>query len=653
MKEEFPKSPKLQYVSPTEIARLKGNIIDPNSLVETLADIFRVNTLSSIMEAGSGHIGSSFSSIDIVTSLWIQRLRNPNSPKDNPSDIYFSSKGHDVPALYSVMSGLGYLDFDLIHKLRKIDGLPGHPDVHTPLIATNTGALGMGISKARGMAKANRLSGIKGNIYVLTGDGELQEGQFWESLQPTANGKYSEITVIVDHNKIQSDIWVEKTSSLGDLEAKLAAFGWEVSRCDGHDFKAINETLNHFDKIKDKPKILIADTIKGKGVSFMEGTAFNPKALALSTNPDQIYKFHSGAPNLDQYLSGLKEIIERINKRLKKLNQKPLKLEEFDMPIRNAASQTSQKLVSAYGDELLKIARKNKKIVAMDGDLVLDTGLIPFKNELPDRYIQNGIAEADMVSMAGGLALKGIIPVVHSFECFLSTQANAQIYNNSTEGKKIIYTGSLAGIVPGGPGHSHQSVRGISALGDNPNLILIEPSNEAETRMAINWAVNKNTNSTYLRLVSIPVETPFKLPPNYKLKEGQGVQVKQGEDAVIFSYGPVMLTEAFNASVSLEKQGISLAIINLPWLNRTDPNWLKKALKPFDKIFTLDDHYLRFGQGTMLSAAITRGINKKVELISFGVEEIPACGTNQEVLKHHGLDAESLAKRIKKAFLNY
>ncbi len=208
--------------------------------------------------------------------------------------MYFSSKGHDVPALYSLLIAIEKLGFDLLPKLRQLNGLPGHPDVSTPFIAANTGSLGMGISKAYGMARANRYTGRSGRIVVMTGDGELQEGQIWESLQPCANERLADITVIVDHNKFQSDTAVAAVSDLGRLEEKFRTFGWEVRRGDGHDFAVLRDTLAHFETVTDKPKVFIADTIKGKGVSFMEGIACG----------DQTYHFHAGAPSLENYVEG-------------------------------------------------------------------------------------------------------------------------------------------------------------------------------------------------------------------------------------------------------------------------------------------------------------------------------------------------------------
>ena len=190
-----------------------------------------------ITYAGSGHIGSSFSSLDIVSWLLLEEMEKDATGKYR--DVYFSSKGHDAPGLYAALIGLGLLEFPLLHKLRRLGGLPGHPDIHTPYCHTNTGPLGMGISKAKGMLKARRLLGKPGRVFVLTGDGELQEGQFWESLAGAANEGLDSLTVIVDHNKIQSDTWVRDVSDLGELEVKFRAFGWETARCDGHDFAAL------------------------------------------------------------------------------------------------------------------------------------------------------------------------------------------------------------------------------------------------------------------------------------------------------------------------------------------------------------------------------------------------------------------------------
>src|SRR5262245_44263600 len=377
---------ELSYVPIAAIRRvLADNSRDSIARAELLADLCRLNTLYMIMRAGSGHIGSSFSSMDLISWLWTAWLDDPNSGQPD-SDVYFSSKGHDAPALYSLLVALGKIPFDQIHQLRRLGGLPGHPDVATPFIAANTGSLGMGISKAYGMARARRLAGRSGRIVVMTGDGELQEGQIWESLQPAANEQLGAITVVVDHNKLQSDSAVGAVSDLGPIEDKFRAFGWEVRRADGHDLRAVRDVFEQFARVTDPPKVLVADTVKGKGVSFMEGLACG----------DATYHFHAGAPSLKDYLAAVDEISSRVNARLAALKQPAVELEHAPLPTRLAPLQP-ERLVVAYGDELLDIARTRPDIVVMDADLLSDCGIEAFKAELPERFIECGIAEQHMV----------------------------------------------------------------------------------------------------------------------------------------------------------------------------------------------------------------------------------------------------------------
>jgi len=253
-----------------------------------------------------------------------------------------------------------------------------------------------------------------------------------------------------------------------------------------------------------------------------------------------------------------------------------------------------------------------------------------------------------MVSQAGGMALRGLIPIVHSFACFLSARPNEQIYNNATEGEKIIYVGSLAGVVPGGPGHSHQAVRDISALGGIPSLTLMEASCEAEVAMLLDWAINQSTESSYLRLVSLPWVIPFELPSDYKPQLGKGVVLTEGKDAVLITYGPVLLSAAVQAAQSLSKEsGLLVKVINLPWLNNIDAKWLIHELETCAKIFSLDNHYLVGGQGDRIAEIIAKEALSEKKLFRVGISEIPACGTNPEILKVHGLDSASIIAVIR------
>ncbi len=624
----------LYFVPFQEFERVRSLPLAAVEKTGLFAALCRINTLYMIARAGSGHIGSSFSSMDIMSWLELNELRAPVADDEaTPRDIFFSSKGHDAPGLYNTWIGLGKLDFDLIHRLRRLDGLPGHPDVATPNVVTNTGSLGMGVSKAKGMIFANRLRKRQGNVFVLTGDGELQEGQFWESLISAANHGLGELTVIIDHNKLQSDTLVSRVSDLGDLEAKLVAFGWHVSRCDGNDVAAFSRTLAASQHVTQKPKAIIADTIKGKGVSFMEHTSIDSDV--------ELYKFHSGAPSDDAYVKAAQELIDAANTRLATAGVPELKLESVTRPAAGVL-EGSQRLIPAYSNALLEQARKNPDIVALDADLILDTGLIPFQKEFPDRFVECGIAEQDMVSQAGGMALQGLLPVVHSFACFLSARPNEQIYNNATEQTKIIYVGSLAGVLPAGPGHSHQAVRDISALAAIPGLVMMEPCCEAEVGMLLDWAVNQSESSSYLRLVSIPVEIPFTLPTDTPPSVGCGVRLRDGDHVAVISAGPVMLSLAWKAALQLKEYGIQLRVINLPWLNRVDTDWIEQETQDLSLLFCLENHYATGG----MADALRRSGKLKSRFIVLGIEDIPPSGTNGEVLEAIGMSPAGLVARV-------
>ena len=631
---------ELHSVPPSEFRRVIGATGPAARKAHAFAALARINTLYMIAGAWSGHIGTSFSSLEIMSWLFLNEIRDLEKGPDG-ADIFFSSKGHDAPALYSVLIGLGLLPADTLHQLRRLHGLPGHPHVETPFIQANTGSLGMGISKAKGMAIANRHAGAPRRIFVLTGDGELQEGQIWESLGSAATRGLAEIVVIVDHNKIQSDTWVEDVSRLGNLEAKFRAFGWHVSRVDGHDVAALEWTFRALDAVTDRPKVVIADTIKGHGVTFMAGPALKRGDL---------YGYHSGAPSESDYAAALAELRASAADLVAGLGLAAIETETRTRNPRREARNTDN-LVAAYDRALVAQAEKNPHLLVLDADLVKDCGLLSFARRFPDRFVECGIAEQDMVSMASGMARRGALPVVHSFACFLSARPNEQIYNQCSESTKVIYVGSLAGLLPGGPGHSHQSVRDISALAAIPHLVMVEPSSEAEVAAIYEHLVNRLSESAYLRLVSVKWPLPFAYPQGTPVEAGRGWVVREGADAVAFGYGPWMLSNAFEAADEIETHtGVSIRLVNLPWLNRVDPEWLRSVIGFRRSVVTLDNHYLHGGQGQMLSAAIAAlGLEPAVRVTNVGVTELPECGTNDEVLAYHGLDVSGLVKALRQA----
>lgn len=633
---------EIRLIPVREFERVRAADIDRHTRLSLLADMCRANTLATVKRAGSGHLGSSFSSVDIVTYLYeVEMDRMGSAVADADRDIYFSSKGHDAPAYYAVLFSLGLISKQQFINLRRLGGTHGHPDIALPAVEANTGSLGMGISKAKGMALAKALKGAAGRLFVMTGDGELQEGQIWESLQTTAHQAVNRITVIVDANRIQSDKPVEDIIDLRDLEKKFDLFGWHAVRCDGHDFTALERVFGELRRISERPKVVIADTVKGKGVSFMEGPA------CLSRHG--VYAWHSGAPDDEAFEAGYAEIIGRIERRYEACGLGALDSEcvETRQKHRPRLKDTADKVVNAYGEALLELGAARPDLVVLDADLAADCGLRAFEKAYPERFVENGIAEQDMVSTAGGLALQGYLPIVNSFGVFLASRANEQIYNNATENTKIIYVCHYAGLIPAGPGKSHQSLRDISLFGALPDCLVIQPCNGVETKQALQWCVNQAQQSCMIRLVIGPSPRPIQLPSDYRFVYGGGAVLRDGHDAVLFGYGPVMLHEALGAAEALQQRGVSLKVVNLPWLNRIDSAWLENTVAACDTLFVLDDHAAYGGLGDcLLNALMASESLRGRRLLKFAVDGHPACGSPAEVLDHHGLSGDRLAGRI-------
>ena len=371
------------------------------------------------------------------------------------------------------------------------------------------------------------------------------------------------------------------------------------------------------------------------------------KPLTETFQGKTLYKWHSGAPDDESYIKGLSELSESINKLAAEVGINKIEIPENKTEGKITTKLDKEFVTEAYGEALVELAKTNKKFVVLDGDLSADCKLRNFEKTYPDRFIENGIAEQDMVSMAGGLARMGLIPIVNTFASFLAARANEQIYNNAGEKTKIIYTCHFAGLIPAGPGKSHQSVRDISLFAALPNVTIIQPCNAEETKWATEYCINVAEENCVLRLVIGPSPERIQLPQNYKFQLGVGVALTEGNDAILFGYGPVMLHEALVAADYLNKIGFGLKVVNMPWLNKINFNWLKEIIKDYKRIYVLEDHLAIGGLGDRILNALVeiREISGR-EFINLGLKEYPECGTPLEVLEYHQLDGKSLAKRI-------
>lgn len=602
--------------------------------LSVIADMIRLNALNTIMCAKSGHIGASFSAVEILTVLYHSEMKvDSANPKNVERDVFVLSKGHAAAALYSTLVSRGFFPAERLATFRRLNGLEGHAEISAPGVETNTGSLGMGISKANGFALSAKLGGVKKSVYVLVGDGELQEGQNWEAILSAAQWKLDNLCLLIDRNRVQTDMPVEKVVDIFPLKEKLKSFRWHVEVTNGHDIDKILQVLRKIKRIRGKPKAVILNTVKGKGVSFME----NLVALRAGKG---LYKWHDKLPLREDYQRAWEEIATRIKKKLAR-HKIQVSFPTLCPDLAEKLPKVGESLVEAFSQILIDVGRRKKELVVLDADLAESCGIRGFQMTFPKRFIEVGIMEQNMVSTAGGLALAGKLPVVNTYAAFLTSRANEQIFNNCSEGSKVIYVGHLSGILPAKPGKSHVGIRDISLLRSIPNLLLCTPSCREELKEIFEFLVFDQDGPSYLRLEhNIPrIKIPWK---EQKLELGKGVKLTDGKDAVIISYGSTMLSEALIAHQMLEKNGIRIKIIDLPWLNRIDEEWLLRETENIETIVCVENHSVKGG----LSEELRSIIGKKVYTI--GVEGYGKSGENEEILSYFGLDAESIKNGVEK-----
>lgn len=273
-----------------------GNISDDKiEALKSRAKVIRQHIIRMITQAGSGHPGGSLSAVEILVSLYFHKLRHdPKNPNWPERDRFLLSKGHAAPVWYATLAEAGYFPVSELDTLRKLGSiLQGHPDMKkTPGVESSSGSLGQGLSIATGIALAGKLDKKSYRVYAVIGDGESQEGQIWEAAMSAAHYKLDNLCVIQDYNGLQIDGSIERVMSPLPLAEKWRAFGWNVIEVDGHDFKQIMDAYDQAEKVKGKPTIIVAKTIKGKGVSFMEGKA----------------EWHGKAPTPEQAQKALQEL---------------------------------------------------------------------------------------------------------------------------------------------------------------------------------------------------------------------------------------------------------------------------------------------------------------------------------------------------------
>ena len=618
-----------QYFPLSELNRInKNKKLNFFDKLELQSLLLRLNILYSIQVAGSGHLGSSLSALDIF--LCCDKFLQKNKGH------FFSSKGHDAPALYNVLISAKKLKFNNLHKLRKLNGLPGHPDVDTKNIMFNTGSLGMGVSKINGLCYSNILYKKKHKNIVILGDGELQEGQNWEAFMYLQNHKKISPLIFIDYNGIQSDTWVKKIKNYSDLGKKIKSFKLNYQEIDGHNKKQIMSTIQKHFKKNNGATVVLAKTVKGKGFSYFESLKFS-KDL-------NFYPFHSGVVSERLYLNAINEILSKIrnfskNKKIKNPVTKKRKIIQIKQLNKNL------NLIHAYTEELYKFIKNNKKALVLDADLTKDAGSSKVMIKKPNKFFEFGIAEQDMVSFGSGLAAGGFLPIFHSFSCFLSTRAQEQIFNFCSENRKGIFVGALSGLTPSAPGHSHQMIRDVPLIGSIPNMYLLELFSLQMIKDFFKYQ-KQISNSLFLKINNSNLDyenfKKFNLP---RIGELLKVSHNKKNNLIIICQGADVLNQILKIKHKIDLLG-NISIFSGVWLNKINMKDLSKLNNK--KVILFQSSFNYGGFDAFLSKKVLEHSIKIKKFRSVSINELPKCGQNDEILNYYNLSAGKILDIIKK-----
>ena len=607
-----------------------------------IAKLIRFNTLLSVARAGTGHLGASLSMIELLTEIYFRSFEfNPQKRDSGDRDIFILSKGHGAPGLYAALAAKGFFETSKLNRLRRIGGLAGHCDLVTPGIEANTGSLAMGLSKAVGFDLAKKRFGLAGRVIVVVGDGELQEGQCWEAFLSAASFKLDNLYIIIDDNRVQTDLETKNIVSYGDLDSAWTKMGFTLIRGEGRQIKKIHRVLSKLKKARGQPKLFHCLTLKGQGISYME----YPNILK---NRGDKYIWHNKAPNALQLKDAFTEIFSQVAKPLHDLNFSwDLGRSLTNIPIGPMqVGIEGESLVAGFAEYLKDKAKTNKKIVVFDADLEEDCGFIPFHQLYPKRFFEMGIMEQHLASTACSFARLGFHPVIATYAAFLTARANEQLYNLASEKVPALIVGNMAGILPATPGKSHQAFRDISLMKNIPGIFMYQPATAEEVKHILErYFAGELGKLLYLRL-SMATSAKKIFPADKKLQPGVSQILRSGQDAVILGIGPVILGESLAAADSLKDKKISVEVRNHPWLTVFDKKQFKALAGRSIPLLIIEDHYKQGGFGESLLSFLSLNNIQFKKIKHLALNDFPATGFRQEALEAFCLDRKTISSQV-------
>jgi len=626
-----------------------------------IAKQIRADIVNMVYHAKSGHPGGSLSSADIAACLYFYAMRiDPKKPDMPDRDRFVLSKGHAAPVQYSALARRGYFDPAFLPTLRQIHSpLQGHPHFGSvPGVETSTGSLGQGGSIAVGMALAGKLDGKDYRVYTLWGDGELEEGLVWEAAMAAGHYKLDNLTGIVDWNGLQIDGNITDVMNPEPIDAKFAAFGWHVETVDGHDPAAICAALDKAKTVKGKPSLVLCKTVKGKGVSFMEGQAgWHGKA------PDEAqWKQAMQELGSEAVFTGSEEMTALVEKALAAMGghasqisrpaapapAAPAALSPYVIYAKDGKAEQGPATREAYGKTLAELSAENPNMVVLDADLSKSTMTADFQKAAPERFFNAGIAEANMACMAGGLAASGKTVFISTFAVFAAGRAYEQILNTiAGSGFNVNIAATHAGLTVGEDGMSHQMLSDVALMRSVPGLQVLVPADAAETKAMIRYAAACDS-PVYIRLGRAKAPVIFDEAIAGAAYDPTKIQtLRLGDDVTIAACG-FMTEVALEAAAVLAAEGVKARVLNVSCVKPLDKATLIAAAKETGAVVTCEEHSVLGGLGAAVAEALSEAY--PVPVLRLGVyDQFGQSGTPANLLKLYGLDKEHVAALAKEA----
>jgi len=582
------------------------------------ANLMRGYDLVTLCAAGSGHAGGTLSIMDITAALYLHVAQlDPKNPNWADRDRILWSAGHKAPALYVGLGFAGFCDIDDVVTLRKLHSrFQGHPHwLKLPGVEVSSGSLGQGLSVAVGMALSARLDEKKHKIFCLMGDGEQQEGQVWEAAMEAGHFHLDNIIAVIDVNRLQIDGWVKDVMEVQPLDQKYAAFGWEVLHVDGHDMKQLVEAFDKAKTVVGKPVVILADTVKGKGVSFMENVA----------------GWHGKPPNREELTASLKELglteripVEMLLNKAKSYQAEMTRELEAKMPRFsrdfwwNAGDAMKVKMEptrKGFGKSLAENG-DDERIVCLGMDISGSITISDFyagKPERKKRWISMGIAEQSATAAAVGFAREGKLPVIGSYATFSAARNLDQIRVSVCYGNfNVLIAGAHAGVSVGPDGATHQALEDLFAMTGMPNMSVVVPCDIVEARKATTHLLLKHVGPKYIRLAreATPIVTDEKTP--FVFGKANVIRLRkdapdfvdafetcladdyknESEDLSIIACGP-MVPEAMRAALILKRDyGYEARVLNMHTLKPIDAEAIIRAAHDTGVVVTAEEHQI-------------------------------------------------------------